>query len=186
MFGIGMPELIMIMVIGLLVLGPDKLPKAIKTVAGLLRDVRQFSDDMKDSLLQETGVADLRRMVDPKTLLEPPKPSQPVVSTDENADLFADEQALLDHGPVDVTPTSKSETAPEPAGVAPAVAYGAGVPDEPETASEPAVWPRPADGMVSRGDPALEALVHGAERTAREAAAAHHEDALDASDETPT
>ena len=54
-FGIGIPELFLIAIIALVVLGPERLPGAIREVAKVLRTVRnltteltsQFSDEMK-------------------------------------------------------------------------------------------------------------------------------------------
>lgn len=49
MFNIGPTELIVILVIALLVVGPRKLPEMAKTIGKSLREFRKAQDDLKDS-----------------------------------------------------------------------------------------------------------------------------------------
>jgi Tat protein translocase TatB subunit len=50
MFGLGMGELIVIAVVALLVLGPEKLPDAAKSLSKGIRDFRKHSKDLQQSL----------------------------------------------------------------------------------------------------------------------------------------
>lgn len=53
MFGIGLPELILIMAVALIVVGPDKLPGMAKTIAKQLVELKKAASTLKDSLNEE-------------------------------------------------------------------------------------------------------------------------------------
>jgi len=53
MFGLSMMEVAVIFVVALLVLGPDELPKAARSIGKTLRDVRRAGDDLRDTFERE-------------------------------------------------------------------------------------------------------------------------------------
>lgn len=55
MFGIGMPEMLVIGVVAILVFGPDRLPEFARTAGRLLRQVRQMVSNAQDDLRNELG-----------------------------------------------------------------------------------------------------------------------------------
>ena len=59
MFDIGFLELLLITFIGLVVLGPERLPVAIRTVRGWISGVRKFSDSVKTELTEELRIQEL-------------------------------------------------------------------------------------------------------------------------------
>lgn len=52
---VGPLELITLMVLAVLLFGPDKLPEMIQTVAGFIRKVREFSESAKQEVRSELG-----------------------------------------------------------------------------------------------------------------------------------
>lgn len=53
MFDIGFSELLLVFVIGLVVLGPKRLPVAVKTVVGWIRALRSLATTVQNELTQE-------------------------------------------------------------------------------------------------------------------------------------
>ncbi|MET9605721.1 sec-independent translocase [Streptomyces sp. NPDC006512] len=52
---IGALELVAIVVLAILIFGPDKLPKVIQDVSGVIRKIRSFSDSAKQDIRSELG-----------------------------------------------------------------------------------------------------------------------------------
>ena len=52
MFGIGMPELLLILGLALIVLGPKKLPELAKALGKGLAEFRRATDDLKEEFRQ--------------------------------------------------------------------------------------------------------------------------------------
>ena len=69
MFGIGMTELMVIFVIGLLVLGPKRLPELARSLGRTLAEFRRASTDLRQEFL------DVREQAGPDPSREPPPPS---------------------------------------------------------------------------------------------------------------
>ena len=65
MFGIGLPELIVILGIALIVVGPDKLPDLARTIAKGILELKKTAEDVKEGLTKEGGMfEDLRPDLD--------------------------------------------------------------------------------------------------------------------------
>lgn len=60
MFGIGFTELILISIVAILFLGPDKLPQAMVDVAKFIKSVKNTISEAKGSLEEEMKIADLK------------------------------------------------------------------------------------------------------------------------------
>jgi len=97
MFDIGMGELGLIAVVGLLVLGPERLPRVARTTGALLRKARQSwqgvradierelaAEDLKQTLRQTAAAADptpdLQRAVESTGVEPAPPPTAPPAS----------------------------------------------------------------------------------------------------------
>lgn len=55
MWNLGLAEIGVIALIGLLIFGPDKLPKAIKTLTGMVQQLRSAASDASRSLQDAAG-----------------------------------------------------------------------------------------------------------------------------------
>ena len=60
MFGIGFTELILISIVAIIFLGPDKLPQAMVDIAKFIKSVKKTVSDAKGSLEEEMKIADLK------------------------------------------------------------------------------------------------------------------------------
>jgi sec-independent protein translocase protein TatB len=59
-FDIGFSELVLVFVIGLIVLGPQRLPVAVKTVVGWIRAIRSLAANVQNELAQELKLQELQ------------------------------------------------------------------------------------------------------------------------------
>ncbi len=64
MFGIGLPELIVIAVIALLVVGPKKLPDLAKSLGKGLQEFKKASEDVTESIKETLKPDDLKEEMD--------------------------------------------------------------------------------------------------------------------------
>ena len=55
MFGVGLPELVVIIVVAIIVFGPDRLPEFARQAGRMVRQVRQFTQAARDDLRNELG-----------------------------------------------------------------------------------------------------------------------------------
>lgn len=56
MFNIGFPELILILVVALLVVGPSKLPELARSMGKAFGQFRRMADDVRDTIEQEVTI----------------------------------------------------------------------------------------------------------------------------------
>ena len=53
MFGMSMTEIVIIAILALVLLGPDRLPEAAKTIGKTVRDLKKATDGLKDQIESE-------------------------------------------------------------------------------------------------------------------------------------
>jgi len=75
MFGLSFGEVVIIAILALLLLGPERLPDAAKTLGKGLRDIKKATDDLKDQVEAEIYGQPQKPA---RPALVPPVPAQPV------------------------------------------------------------------------------------------------------------
>lgn len=63
MFDIGFSELVLVFIVGLVVLGPKRLPIAIRTVMGWVRTIRGLAANVQNELAQELKLQELQESI---------------------------------------------------------------------------------------------------------------------------
>ena len=64
MFGIGMPEMILILAVALIVIGPKKLPDLAKSLGRAMGEFKKAASDLKESMQIDTELKDLKTSFD--------------------------------------------------------------------------------------------------------------------------
>lgn len=102
MFGIGMPELLVIAVIALLVVGPKKLPDIAKALGKGLSEFRKVTDSATDTIKETLKTDDLKKDMDSMkdSLLygkdeEKETAAAPSTASDPSADASKPDEAKL-------------------------------------------------------------------------------------------
>ena len=62
MFGIGFGELIVLLVIALIIFGPEKLPEVAKTLGKFYRQVMDYTDSLKETVEKELNLEEFKRI----------------------------------------------------------------------------------------------------------------------------
>src|SRR5688500_3182883 len=112
MFGMGGTEILVILVVALLFLGPEKLPEAAKTISKGIRDLRKQTRDLQQTIEADTDIGGAIR--DIKSALRGdelrPRPTPRAAPLNEGADAAA---AIADAGtPPTPTPMIDATGAP--------------------------------------------------------------------------
>jgi sec-independent protein translocase protein TatB len=70
MFDIGFPELILLSIVALLVLGPERMPEAVRTAGLWLGRLRRNFSRIRAEIEREVGMDDVRRQLHNESVLE--------------------------------------------------------------------------------------------------------------------
>ena len=64
MFGLGFGEILLIAIVALVVLGPERLPKVARSAGLWVGRIQNFINNVKTELSQQAGVAEIRQARD--------------------------------------------------------------------------------------------------------------------------
>ena len=70
MFEIGFPELVVIVFVGLLVVGPEKLPQIIKTLTRSFRIIRSYLKETRSEIEKSVGMDEIRQDLQNEKIME--------------------------------------------------------------------------------------------------------------------
>ncbi len=62
MFDVGFSEMVVIAIVALIVIGPERLPAVARTVGTLLGRIRRYANDVKAEVNRELQLEDVRKM----------------------------------------------------------------------------------------------------------------------------
>ena len=64
MFGIGMPELLLLLAIALIVIGPKKLPDLAKSLGRAMREFKKATNEFKETMQIDNELSDVKKAFD--------------------------------------------------------------------------------------------------------------------------
>jgi sec-independent protein translocase protein TatB len=85
MFEIGFPELVLIAIVGLLVIGPERLPEALRTLGLWFGRMRRSFTAVKAEIEKEIGMDEVRRQLHNEAIMEEMKRIESEVKSTANA-----------------------------------------------------------------------------------------------------
>jgi Tat protein translocase TatB subunit len=142
MFGIGMPELMLIFVLALLVFGPKELPRIARTLGKAMAELRRASDDLRDGIQREIDLA-----TSEEGTATPPAESVPTTTLADGAPPNSGEQ------PSDVTAGDSAEGSLIPPEAIPQVPTAETVASSPEGETRQTGTEKPATTSVAPAPP---------------------------------
>lgn len=70
MFDIGFPELIMISIVALLVIGPEKLPETVRTITLWIGRIQRSFSNIKREIENEIGAEEIRQQIHNEAIMK--------------------------------------------------------------------------------------------------------------------
>ena len=105
MFGIGMPEMLLILAVALIVFGPKKLPELAKSLGKAIREFKTATADIKESLKVDDDLIEIKKNLrktddepSPKAIAEKPAADETLLKNDL-PDPYKSNEPENDNGP---------------------------------------------------------------------------------------
>lgn len=123
--GLGMPEVILILVVALIIFGPRKLPELGKTLGQAMSQFRRASDDFKRTWEQEVEMEKYRTDTTSQSVASSSSSSE-YNSSNETYNPYSGEYESTDHNPAQLNEAQQANAVePQEPAKAEAVAAGA-------------------------------------------------------------
>lgn len=90
MFNVGGPEIVIILLVALVILGPDQLPKAMRTFGNVMAEIRKVSGGFQDEVRKAMDTIDTKgKAADDKAMSPKPPSGHPggTAATPDEADV---------------------------------------------------------------------------------------------------
>jgi len=162
MFGMGGSEIIVILIVALLFLGPDKLPEATKAISKGIRDLKRQSRVLQQSIEDDEhiggAIRDIKSALRGEEPAAKPKPPLKKLELPKPADEVIENSILGDAKPTELEAKAEAEAEPAKPAVTLSTVAGEADPDvarddDPAAAdAELAAMIRPPTGTVAKGE----------------------------------
>jgi sec-independent protein translocase protein TatB len=159
MFDIGFSEIVVIAVVALVVLGPEKLPKTARTLGHLFGRLQRYVNDVKSDIKRELELDELRKLQQNVQSAAKEIEDSMVSATRDVEQNVRDVEAALSPTAGDAPSNPPAETAPPP--LAPPSASPA---PPAATPVPPAATPAPPGGAPAHPDASRQASLPGFDR----------------------
>ena len=117
MFGIGMPELLLIMALAIIFIGPKKLPDLARALGRGMAEFKRATDEMKSSFHEEMRTAETREKLLREGKIRPPGAEEPPAASNPYV-----EGATTEGEPATAEPAEPVAAIPKPAAERPSPA----------------------------------------------------------------
>ena len=115
MFGIGMPEMLLILAVALIVIGPKKLPDLARSLGKAIGEFKKATSDLKDSIQFDTELKEVKTAFD--DLNQAPEQQSGQENQKDSPPSPEAQAMVVDDGPEDGTPGSPTTQTPSSAGL---------------------------------------------------------------------
>lgn len=115
MFGLGMPEILLILAIALIVIGPQKLPELAKTLGRAMGEFKRSAQELKRSIDMDSTVHDVKSSTtDLKDVIKDGRPKKTHTKKSTEKDATSDTKKADTASPAGNDTSSSESTTPGP------------------------------------------------------------------------
>jgi sec-independent protein translocase protein TatB len=100
MFDIGFSELIVCAIVGLIVIGPERLPETVRTVGLWVGRLKRSLRETREELERQVGMEDVRRQLHTEEMMRTLDDMQDEIDAALNYERMGNKQPVLEHAPI--------------------------------------------------------------------------------------